>query len=428
MTAVIPLLNILLLAALCFIYWKQMKTLRTLFWPALLFKVVCGILLGVIYLFYYQVGDTILYHEDASLLADIGRADFARYFKILVGSPTSVESWPQFKMQEPRAIILVKLASIIHLLTLNSYWVTGAYFSCLSFFGAWYFLTRLHDHLANTTPAAALSFLFLPSVALWSSGLIKESPAMASLFFLSGVVIRIWFSSKIRFWEWMLAIIAVWLLWNLKYYYAAVFFLTTTTTLLFRLISHRFFHKAPFTSEATIWLTILIIPLAFISFLHPNFYPHRFFTVIAENYNAYWKISDHEDVIHFFNIGPHLLSMVLNAPWACVSGLFRPFVWEAGNVLQWAAALENLLLLALTCVGLSRLPSIAHSQHRILIFAALVYIILLSVFITLSTPNFGTLSRYRTSYIPFFFYLLCCIRPVLTILQRYYHLFLRIER
>jgi len=42
----------------------------------------------------------------------------------------------------------------------------------------------------------------------------------------------------------------------------------------------------------------------------------------------------------------------------------------------------------------------------------------LAVFLALSTPNFGTLSRYRVGFIPFFVFLTACGNVLLERLQR----------
>jgi hypothetical protein len=426
MKTIILFLNLLLLAGFSYWQWKRTSTLRLFFWPALLFKLGCGMALGLIYLFYYKSGDTLTYFSDGVILADIARNDLPEYFRILV-SAYGDPGWPALQMQEePRAIILVKAVSFANVLSFNNYWISSLYFSMISFLGSWYLVHCLHRHFFRTTPAAMVAFLFLPSVVFWSAGLIKESLAMGSLFFLTGIFLQIWFREKVRWTTWVIVPMAVWLLWNLKYYFAAIFFLVIMTNLLFRFVSNRFKIEGH-VKETVIWLLLLLVPLVFISQLHPNFYPHRFLNVIVENYQAFLRLTAPEDLIGFHDLEPRASSLLLNAPWALISGLFRPFLWEAGNALQSIASVENFLLLFLSFTGLYHFRSAMASSHRILIISVLVYIIVLCILITLSTPNFGTLSRYRVSYIPFLFFLLCCSQPVLTILQRSLNRLVRIK-
>jgi hypothetical protein len=99
---------------------------------------------------------------------------------------------------------------------------------------------------------------------------------------------------------------------------------------------------------------------------------------------------------------------------AFFSGLYRPFVTEVHTIWQVIAALENLLLLILTIAALTNVTRMITSRHRLLIFSLMIYITLLCVFLALSTPNFGTLSRYRVGFIPFFVLLLTIENPLVT--------------
>ncbi len=50
--------------------------------------------------------------------------------------------------------------------------------------------------------------------------------------------------------------------------------------------------------------------------------------------------------------------------------------------------------------------------NRLIVMAALVFICVLCIFLALSTPNLGTLSRYRVGFLPFFVLLTLADHPV----------------
>jgi hypothetical protein len=95
------------------------------------------------------------------------------------------------------------------------------------------------------------------------------------------------------------------------------------------------------------------------------------------------------------------------------SGLFRPFIAEARTALQLLIALENLVLMVLTAGALTQVKRLASSKHRLLLLAILIYTILMCIFLALSTPNFGTLSRYRVGFLPYFVFLLTIENPLI---------------
>jgi hypothetical protein len=405
---------------------KQEHTPGEVFWPALAAKLLAGIALGLVYFQYYGTGDTLHYFNDGSTLAALAKNDAGAYVEFLWSSQPS-QPLHGLQFQEPRALFMVKAVSVLSLVSFNNYWLIALYFSLISFLGSWFLVKQLWLHFPGREAPAAVAFLFFPSLVFWSSGVIKESLAMAALFFLTGMFLKLWFSERVPLYQWLVLLLAAWVAWHLKYYFAAIFFAVTITSLLYKFLV-RMLRPARFTTEVFAWLLLFIIPLAVVMASRPNFYPSRIFNVITENYRSYNALSSPEDLIHFKTLSPDAWSMAMNAPWALFSGLFRPFFWEANNVLQMAAAVENLFLLVLSCIGLFSVASVRRSSHRMLIFGAGVYILLLCVFITLSTPNFGTLSRYRAGYMPYFVFLLLCSAPVLRILQSSFNRLVQYKR
>jgi hypothetical protein len=415
MTFITLLLHLLLICWAAYRISLREPGLQRVFWPALTVRLISGIALGLVYLLYYGLGDTLAYAEDGATLATVAKHNPGGYLKFLWSSQPA-QPWPVLQTNEPRALFMVKLVSIFSLVCFDNYWTIALYFSFFSFLGAWFLVRQIGSRLPALMPAASIAFLFFPSAAFWSSGVIKESLALAALFFLTGIFLKLWFGESVALYQWLMLLLAAWILWNLKYYFAAIFFAVAVAGLLYK-VAARAFKPARFGMQALVWLVVFIIPLGIVMASRPNFHPGRIFTVIVENYHAYTQISSSDDLIHFSRLAPDAWSMAANTPWALFSGLFRPFLWEANNALQMAAAVENLFLFVLFCIALASVGAVRRSAHRMLVFSAGMYILLLCVFITLSTPNFGTLSRYRCGYIPYFVFLLLCSPPVLRILQ-----------
>src|SRR5690606_23247473 len=346
----------------------------------------------------------------------LARQDFAEYLRIVV-SGKGLPGETTFGMDEPRALFLVKITSVFHLITGGGYWVTAIYFSVLSFLGSWYLVKKIVLYFPEVAPSVIIAFLFFQSVVFWTSGVIKESIAMGALYFLAGFFLETWVTRSIRIWPLVLALISLWVTWKLKYYFTAVFAPVAITTFVHRYITERW-QGRNFVMQAGLWLLILVIPVTAVTFLHPNFSPQRFLSVIVENNRAFMALSDPNDVIHFFELETDLMSVLKNAPLAVVSGLFRPGVWEVETAFQWIIAIENLAIVMLTVLSLTMWKTAVESKNRMLVFALLVYILVLCVFITLSTPNFGTLTRYRVGYLPFFLFLVTSNKKALSVIQR----------
>lgn len=409
MVVLFAAVHLLLIAGIAFLVRRSTGGDGRLFWTALGFRMLTGIGVGLLYAEYYSGGDTLTYHEDAMRVVTLARTDLAGYFSFLLSDAAAEEM--ALVLTAPRALMFTRMTSVFYLLTNSNYWATGFYLSFFSFLGAWTLVRVIAKNIPAASGAAIVAFLFMPSVVFWSSGVIKESLTTGALCFLAALFLRIWFRQKLYAGYAIFGSLCLWLLWTLKYYYAAVFLVVICTSLLYRLLFAR--RSFPFVGSVVAWLLLLMLPALLVTYLHPNFNTGRLWSVIVENNNAYRALSSPDNLVHFHNLEATPASMLVNAPWALVSGLFRPFVWEVSSWIQWAAALENAVLLLLLITSVPRMRLVPAARHRLLIVSAVVYVLALAIFLTLSAPNLGTLSRYRVGYISFFCLLILGNHPAL---------------
>lgn len=406
MMVVYLVFNLLAISAISFAIWKGTDVLqRSHFFFALAFRLVAGILLGLIYTFFYTgEGDTFLFFDDAVRLTQSARAGTNRFFDLFFTEFPAVA----LTNDQPRSIFFVSVVGCINFLTADSYWLTSLWLSFFSFAGAWYLVTKIVKAFPDARMLASISFLFFPSVVLWSSGVVKESLAFGGLCVLTGFFFAIHERQRFKAWEFLIALLSAYLLLNLKYYWAAVFFPAMLTGVIVgRIPGHLQWGMGKTWS---IWLTVFLLLSLGVSQLHPNFYLQNFLIVIKENHDAFVELSANTLYIQFYRLSASWGSVILNSPWALLSGCFRPFLFEAGNPMQILAGVENLLLLVLFLFQLSRLK-LPHGRERIAFISALVYVVVLCIFLALSTPNFGTLSRYRIGFLPFLVFLLLMNSP-----------------
>jgi len=381
---------------------------KLVYWLSLVFKLGAGLVLGYVYSIYYIDSDTFNFFQDSLRLAEIAKANWREYVTYLW-----FEKEPAFS-GENRTLFFVKLVSAFTLLTQGNYWVASLYFSLFSFAASWWLVSLICRYYPKAKFAAILAFLLFPSSVFWSSGIIKESAAMTMLYVLLGIFIIVWQQKKFIWIQSAALLMATWILWSLKYYYAAVFFPVALSALLTRwFVQVRMRPSAVSAYREFVLLIVLLMVFVFIvTFVHPNFYPQRILEVVVENYEAFRDKSDPEKMVHFYELKPTVGSFLLNAPWALVSGLFRPFVWEASNIFSLLVAVGNLILLALTVYSFRYFRALTTSPDRLLLFALIVYCISLCIFLTLSAPNFGTYVRYRVGFFPLFIFLIAMGLPL----------------
>lgn len=411
METLLFLLHIILISTLCWWYWRREELpLRKFFWHALAAKLSAGLLVGIVYAAAYETSDTFFLFDWAKELSYQARTDVGKYLDYLWNYTLN-----GYFLGEERTIFFVKITSVIALITYDSYWISSLYFSLLSFFAAWRLTKMIWLNFPGLGIPAAVAFLFFPSCVFWSSGILKETLAMTGLFCLSAVFLKIWLKQKISPFDVLLALISAWVAWKLKYYYIGVFIPVLMSTLITRKIMEaRKIER--FSAGIAIWILILLSTIFIGSFTHPNFSLQRIPEVLVSNYNTFLEASGPDNIVRFYNLESTWLSVGLNSPWALVSGLFRPFILEAGSFLKLIASIENLVLLVLAAMSVRSFSAIKTSPGRWLIVTLVAYCVILCVFLTISTPNFGTLVRYRVGFLPFFVLLLtsqpAVVRPL----------------
>jgi len=384
---------------------KQGPVVRSLFWPAFGMKLLAGIGLGLVYQRYYLTGDTFHFFDQARVQADLFKTNAGAYLDFLWQDP-DVE-WKG----AARSAFFVKMVSIVAIVADGNYWITSLWFSFISFVASWYLFKMVTRFFEGSASAAALAFLFFPSAVFWGSGVIKESLGLAALMVLSGVYLKIMMKVVPGLWEFVLAALSLWIVWNLKYYWISVFLPVVCTSFIVQAVSIRL--KIPSRLRLSLWIILFFILCLGASLLHPNFYPDRILQVVIENNQAFVSLSDPDDLIHYGLLEATWVSIVLHSPWALVSGLFRPFLWEADGLLKLVAALENGLVLVLCLSSFGRIVEFLQSQNRLITLSVMVYVFMLCVFLALSTPNFGSLARYKVGFLPFFIFLLSYKNPLI---------------
>lgn len=403
-------LHAFILLAIVWLFFKRTGTDNLfIFWSALAFKMLMGVSLGLVYLYYYTANDTWLFFNDAAVLANYAHENFGQFIKFLWNSNSSVDIWNELSNTQVRSLFLVKIISLFSLVTGNNYWISALYFSLISFFASWNLFKVMSRHFPQGGTAAVIAFLFFPSTVFWSSGLVKETLALAGIYFITTVFVKGLKSEKLFWWEWLLVIFSFYVAWSLKYYWTALFVVVVTTSVLFHFLQKRILIIDRF--KIISWLLIFILLSGVISQSHPNFYLSRFLQVLITNHNDFVAISKDTGLIHYNNLTANWPSILINSPWAIVSGLFRPFIWEATGASSWLAAIENLFLVVFTGAVFFRKK--VESGNTLLLVSALVYIVLLCMFLAMSTPNLGTLSRYRVGFLPFFIFIIAYRNPLL---------------
>ena len=364
------------------------------FWSSLSFKVLCGILLGLLFHHFYQHGDTLTYYASGRAIAEQSWDGF--WNTISSGTVPS---------QEVRAIYFTRMIAVLIKLTQADYWLMSIYFSLLSFLGSFFLANQLTLWKDKLQLPAVVGFLYLPSVVFWSSGLLKESLAFGCLTYLVGIYIRYRRGATFRSLSTLVGACALVFLVVLKYYIAAPLLPLLLYLLLYRGSSLALKLEMNMASRSTVILILLIVPsYLFFSFISYNLTFDRLWMIIQQSHELFIQVSGDQVILPIRGCGL-VVDLILNIPYYIFSTLFRPLIGEFWKFPILLSAIENLLILACTIymVWKTNLKKTTIAPELI---AVLVYVSSLCLFLGYSSPNFGTLARYKVYFLPFFILLL----------------------
>jgi len=398
---VIVTVHILLISAIVWIIFRKTSTspIRRHYFTALVLKLSAGIILGVIYFNHYKSGDTLIFHETAVKVIQLSSRSDAEYLSFLVHGPDEMLKETNPVLNEPRSAFFIRFLSILYLLTSSNYWLTGVYLSLLSFSGAWILTNTIIKCDQGMKLPALAGLLYLPTFVFWTSGVLKESMAWFCIAMLIGYFLDYKRDRYISVWRIVATIVMIYVLWNIKYYYMAVLVLCLGPLWLYVFLQNQYKKNLQFYF---VYIGAILFIGTILTFLHPNFSPARILNLIHENHLIMLDRSAPGHAIRFFKAEDPFLNFIINIPVSLSGGLFMPLLWQGVNFFARVTGLINTVLLVFFIVKLIEVFRSGHHPISILGISVAIYIVVLAILLAYTTPNFGTLERYKTSYIAFF--------------------------
>lgn len=407
-------LHILLLSAVLVVVSRKISKSddRTVFVSFMLLKISCGILVGILYWSHYDgIGDTVYFYEQAQSLYQYfqgGRISIAEWLGL---APLSLAPAEFSAQSEPRTFFFVRLISFVYAFTQGNYLTISIYFSFFAGLATWTFAYQLAKFSTVNKFIVYFALLFIPSIAFWSSGLLKESLMTLALYVFGFSVLNL--MRRPRNWLYsILAFLSIFVLWRVKYYVPITLLPIVVLTLIF--YRKEFLNGLSFSKKLMLYFCLLIMGGLSVAYLHPVFSSGRFFELLRISHDV---IADNsaEAIIIFTSAEKDSLFFFKNLPLAWLTGFFRPFLWESfGSFsLLWAVEKTIFSVLAFGAIIVGFKLKYTHEEKWWGI-AILMYASVLATVISLATPNFGTLIRYEVAYMPFLWLM------VLVILHKHY--------
>lgn len=381
-------------------------------------KIFGGLFFALVYLLYYGGGDTTSYYETALAFTNLITTNPKQGFEAITSSYSSevrylfnnVTGYPLSYIWSVQSTFwVVRLATPFLLLGFKSYLLTTLLISWVTYFGPWLAFKTISSYYKSKQGWFAIGFLFLPSVAFWGSGLLKDSFTFAAACFLFVSVERIFFKRKNVLFFSLIGFIAAFLLLKIKAY--------ILIAMLPGLLIWVFFNQIQSIKNNAI--KALLLPV--LAFVFPVVLVGFFTAFNAQlgeyslDYISYKAEVTRLDMVtneaygNSFDIGAidaSPIGLLQKFPIATIYGVFSPFLWNASNPFLLLSALETTYLLGVFLLIVWRtrfLGFLVYLFKDPLLLFLVSFTLIFGFALGFTTANFGALVRFKIPMLPFFF-------------------------
>lgn len=406
-------------------YWANRKVRRNIernpeykyYKLGLLAKVYGALAFALIYTFYYDGGDTTVYWRDAVGLNGLIGSEPLCYFRILSGDTKPLwyfcfdlrEHIPYHYLRDPQSYNVARYSAPFALLSVDSFYGCTILVAWFSFSGAWRVYKVFIEEYSGLKKELAISFLLIPSVVFWGSGVMKDTFTLAGAFWLTSSVYGLLLKRREVFWNVIYIVTASYVMISLKPY-------------VFVALLPGVFLWVVFNRIQTVKNQIIRVMAAPVILMFGVVGVAAVFSQMSGSLGAYGSVDSalekavatQEDLKreayagNSFDIGtidPTIGGMLSKAPVAIFAGLFRPTLLDVKNPLMLVSAIENTVIMVFLLYMILRIGPLAFTKYTLgkpMILFSFVFAVFFSFAVGLTTSNFGSLVRYKIPALPFF--------------------------
>jgi len=398
-------------------YQRKLTTPLTkrFYMPALMAKFGGALFLGLIYTFYYDGGDTIVYfrlaqpvHHCFFHVSPLSALGFI--FGDTSYNPDTYEFLNYnifYVKQDLRTLFIIRLVSLLSLFTFHTYLIIAFFFAAFSFWGSWLMLQALVDMYPQLVRKIAISVLFMPSIIFWGSGLMKDAicfGALGMLFhgFYFGVIKRQSVQRNTVF-----ILIGTYLLYSIRLHILMCFLPALGLWLYLGYMKN--IRSAVTKAVIAPFLIVASIALGYFAVLRISADSEYDVDKIAQKAQVTAtylnKTAGQGSSYELAEFDGSIVGMLRQLPFGITVTLFRPFLWESRNVVTLFSALEASFFIYLTFIAFYKIKWVKLvmilKDHPI-VPVSLAFALSFAFAVGITSGNFGTLVRYKIPLMPFY--------------------------
>lgn len=292
---------------------------------------------------------------------------------------------------------IIKFNALFRFFSFGKFHVHSLFFCFLSLIGT-VALYRVTKKIFTNGKGILIMLMFLlPSVLLWSSGVLKESILIFALGLLFLALDKI-LHYKERGIPLLTILLTLLLMIYIKFYVLVAFIPV--------LICYVTAHYIKW-AKWKVYIPILFV-FGILALFSKHIPPYMDFVDILEGKQEdFIRLAEFQDAGSKFDltdIEPSFFGIIKVIPEGVINCFIRPLPWRANSILSIPAVLENLFILALVILGIIQIFKRRvkiEEEHKNIVWFSIVFILLLYAIIGVTTPVSGALVRYKVPALPF---------------------------
>ena len=361
-------------------------------------------------------GDSyMMYHVEGVNIYKLILADFSNvHWLVAPGeeydqSGLLADTWNTGYCRDANNFMVCRIVTVMSFFSFGKYLITCLFFSMISYSGVWRLYRFFYEQFPHLHKELAIAILYLPTFVFWSSGILKDPLCTGAIGWITYALYEALYKKKSIIKNFFIILFAGYVISVLKVYILVAY---VPFLLLFLVLKNVNLVKNTF-AKIIISVSLLVgIMLGFTKIMGSlqesmSKYAGEGITKTIKNYQTNyaqqesWAASNFSLGVEFDGSVTSLIKM---APAAIIATLYRPFIWESRKPSTLLSSFESLaiMLLTLKILWTLGLRKFFKACREPAIMYCLAFSFLFALFVGATTPNFGTLCRYKIPCMPFY--------------------------
>jgi len=308
--------------------------------------------------------------------------------------------------------MVARVVAMLSFVTFGKYLITNLFFSMIAFSGVWRLYRFFYEQYPHLHKQFAIAILYLPTFVFWSSGILKDPLCISSMGWITYALYEVFYKKKDLLKNLVILTVFGFLLAVLKIYILIAY---VPFLFLYLILKNVNLLKNSFLKWGL--GLVLISGTVFAGQQVMNSFQEELGSYAAEGIteqigktrSSYRDKAAPGGGDSNFSLGVEfdgsLSSLLKMAPAAIIATFYRPFIWESRKISTLLSSFESMFIMFFTLYVLLKagpIRSFSALRKDPVILYCVLFSLLFGLFVGATTPNFGSLVRYKIPCMPFY--------------------------